>query len=223
MEASPFGPRVAFVVGALPVGEAVVTTWAIMVTLVAGGWLVKRRIALAPGRLQAAVELVVAGIARQISDTLGRPAEPFLPFLGTLFLFLVAANLAPLLPGVHAPTARLETTAALAFVVFAAAHVYGVRTVGVRRHLARYLKPTPLLLPLNVLSELTRTFSLAVRLFGNIMSHELMLGLVLAIAGLLVPVPLMVLGIIIGLVQAYIFTVLATIYLGAAIGAFEVH
>ena len=128
------------------------------------------------------------------------------------------------LPGVEAPTARLETAAALALIVFVAAHVY--RHPGPRPQRAIWrttCKPNPLLLPLNILSELTRTFSLMVRLFGNIMSHELVIALLSGLAGLLVPIPIMALGILIGLVQAYIFTVLATVFLGAAIGAFEAH
>ena len=107
--------------------------------------------------------------------------------------------------------------------VFFAGHVYGIRARGLGRYLAHYLKPNPLLLPLNVLSELTRTFSLAVRLFGNIMSHALIMGLLVSFVALLVPIPFMALGILVGIIQAYIFTVLATVYLGAAVGAFEAH
>ncbi|RME97507.1 MAG: F0F1 ATP synthase subunit A, partial [Alphaproteobacteria bacterium] len=124
-------------------------------------------------------------------------------------------------PGVSPPTGHIETPAALALVVFLSVHIIGVRMRGVRDYLHHYLEPSPLLLPLNILSELTRSFSLMVRLFGNMMSHEFVLGIVVVLAGLFVPVPFMLLGILIGVVQAYIFAVLATVYIGAALGAVE--
>lgn len=222
-EGTPLSTHVLFHVGPLPITDAVVVTWAIMAALAVGAAVVTRSLKIRPGAGQMVVEIVVATISEQIEDAIKRPAAPLFPLIATLFIFLVVANLSMQLPGVSAPTARLETAAALALIVFVAAHVYGIRARGLKGYLAHYLKPNPLLLPLNILSELTRTLSLMVRLFGNIMSHELIIALLLAIAGLLVPIPIMALGILIGLVQAYIFTVLATIFLGAAIGAFEAH
>jgi F-type H+-transporting ATPase subunit a len=222
-EISPFVTPVVFHLGPVPITEPVVVTWGIIAVLAVGLPLIARRMSRQQRRLQVAAELLVSAISSQIEEALKRPAAPFLPFIGSLFLFIVTANLCSLLPGVEAPTARLETDAALALIVFAAPHFYGIRAQGWRRHLARYLQPSILLLPLNILSELTRTFSLMVRLFGNMMSHAVVIALLLAIAGLLVPVPLMALGILIGIVQAYIFTVLATLFLGAAVGAFEAH
>jgi F-type H+-transporting ATPase subunit a len=125
------------------------------------------------------------------------------------------------LPGVKPPTASIETAAALAVIVFLAVHVYGLRRRGLRAYLASYAKPTVIMLPLNVLSEVTRTFSLMVRLFGNILSGEFVIATVLALAGLFVPIPLMALEILIGLIQAYIFTVLAAVFIGAGIGSIE--
>ncbi len=222
-EGTPLSTHVLFHVGPLPITDAVVVTWAIMAALAIGAAVVTRSLKVRPGAGQMVVEIIVTTISEQIEDAIKRPAAPLLPLIATLFIFLVVANLSMQLPGVPAPTARLETAAALALIVFVAAHVYGIRARGLKGYLAHYLKPNPLLLPLNILSELTRTLSLMVRLFGNIMSHELIIALLLAIAGLLVPIPIMALGILIGLVQAYIFTVLATIFLGAAIGAFEAH
>lgn len=222
-DASPFVASEVFHIGPVPVTEPVVTTWVIMLVLTTVCWLGTRRLRLDAGAFQAVLELVVTGIADQTRDTIKRDPAPFLPFVGTLFIYLVFANLSPIIPGVRAPTAALETPMALALLTFVSAHVYGVRERGLRAHLAHYLKPNPVMLPLNILSELTRTFSLAVRLFGNIVSHEMIIGLLLAIAGLLVPIPIMALGILIGLVQAYIFTVLTTVILGAAVGAFEAH
>ena len=131
------------------------------------------------------------------------------------------ANAQAAIPGAKPPTGHLETPAALALVVFLSVHFFGIRAQGVGGYLAHYLKPNPLLLPLNVLSEVTRTFSLMVRLFGNIMSHEFVLAIVVFLAGLLLPVPFMLLGILIGLIQAYIFTVLAAVFIGAALGSSE--
>jgi F-type H+-transporting ATPase subunit a len=218
---SPFKTEILFHVGAIPVARCVVTTTVIVVVL--GLWAVgtSRRMKLWPGRGQAALEAVVTVLEEQADAVLHRDSRPFLPLLGTLFLFILVANLSGLVPGVRAPTASLETPAALAVVVFLSVHAYGVRVRGLKRYLASYLKPNPLMLPLNILSEITRTFSLMVRLFGNIMSHELILGVVATIAGLLVPIPFMALGILIGVVQAYIFSILATVFIGAAIGASE--
>ncbi|MFZ2101645.1 MAG: F0F1 ATP synthase subunit A, partial [Oricola sp.] len=125
------------------------------------------------------------------------------------------------LPGTQAPTAKIETPAALALIVFVSVHYFGVRAQGLLGYLASFAKPKLIMLPLNLLSEVTRTFSLMVRLFGNVMSGEFVIALVLALAGLFVPIPLMALEILLGLVQAYIFTVLATVFIGAAIGSVE--
>ncbi|RTL91221.1 MAG: ATP synthase F0 subunit A, partial [Bradyrhizobiaceae bacterium] len=158
-------------------------------------------------------------VAGQIEDVIRKDARPFLPLLGTLIIFLVVANLSGVLPGVEAPTSKIETPAALALIVFFSVHYFGVRERGLRGYLASFAEPKLIMLPLNILSEITRTFSLMVRLFGNIMSGEFIIGLVVALAGLFVPIPLMALEILVGLVQAYIFTVLATVFIGAAVGS----
>ena len=137
--------------------------------------------------------------------------------LGSLFLFIVVANLSAVIPGLKPPTAHLETPAALAVIVFLSAHAFGLRSLGPVDYLKRYVKPNPILLPLNILAEFTRTFSLMIRLFGNMMSHEFVLAIVVFLAGLLLPVPFMLLGILIGVIQAYIFTILATVFIGAAV------
>lgn len=215
--ASPLATVVAFHVGSIGVTRPVVTTWAIMLVLVSASWVSTRRLELTPTRRQAVLELLVTGIMSQIEDVIRSDARPLLPLLGTLFIFLLAANISGILPGVQAPTAHLETPAALALIVFLAVHVFGVRARGFVGYLGSFAQPKLLMLPLNVLSEITRTFSLMVRLFGNIMSGEFLIALVLALAGLLLPVPLMALELLIGVVQAYIFTVLATVFIGAAV------
>ena len=221
MHASPLSSVVLFHLGPVAITRPVVTTWGLMLLLVAMSWLVTRRLALRPTRRQAVVELIVAGLMQQIGEVMRKDARPFLPLLGTLFILLVTANLSGVLPGVEAPTSKLETPAALALIVFASVHYFGMRAHGAVGYLASFAKPKLIMLPLNVISEITRTFSLMVRLFGNVMSGEFIIALVVALAGLFVPVPLMVLEILVGLVQAYIFTVLATVFIGAAVGNAE--
>jgi len=221
MNHSPLQTAILFHVGIVPISRTVVTTWGLMAVLSVASWIVTRSFRVDAGGWQAMVETVVAGIEEQITALLSRDAAPFLPLLGTLFIFLVVANLCGIVPGVTAPTASIETPAALAAIVFLSVHFYGVRIQGLGGYLKGYLKPNPVMLPFNILSELTRTFSLAMRLFGNIMSEEMAVAIILAMAGLLVPIPFMAFGILVGLVQAYIFSVLATVFIGGGIGAIK--
>jgi len=221
MNHSPLQTAILFHVGIVPISRTVVTTWGLMAVLSVASWIVTRSFRVDAGGWQAMVETVVAGIEEQITALLNRDAAPFLPLLGTLFIFLVVANLCGIVPGVTAPTASIETPAALAAIVFLSVHFYGVRMQGLGGYLKGYLKPNPVMLPFNILSELTRTFSLAMRLFGNIMSEEMAVAIILAMAGLLVPIPFMAFGILVGLVQAYIFSVLATVFIGGGIGAIK--
>jgi len=221
MDAGPLAPDILLRLGPVPISRPVVTTWAIMAVLVVGSWLVLNRARVGGGMLQTVLEIVVETLAQQIRDVLGRDPWPYLPLLGTLFIFLVFANLSTIVPGMKPPTGHIETPAALAAIVFVSVHFFGIRSRGLLAYLRRYTRPNPLLLPLNLLSEITRTFSLMVRLFGNIMSHELVIAIVVFLAGLLLPIPFMLLGILIGIIQAYIFTVLATVFIGAAIGSVE--
>lgn len=216
-QASPLATVVVFHVGPVGVTRPVVTTWAIMVVLAVASWALTRRLRLTPTRRQIVLELLVTGIMNQIEEVIRSDARPLLPLLGTLFIFLLAANISGIVPGVQAPTAHLETPAALALIVFLAVHVFGVRARGLIGYLDSFAQPKLIMLPLNVLAEITRTFSLMVRLFGNIMSGEFLVALVLALGGLLLPIPLMALELLIGIVQAYIFTVLATVFIGAAV------
>jgi F-type H+-transporting ATPase subunit a len=217
MAQSPLATTVLLHLGPVNITRPVVTTWAIMAALALASRLVTRRLAMRPTRGQAILELIVTGIMGQIEEIIRKPPRPFLPLLGTLFIFLVPANLSGVLPGVQAPTATLETPAALALIVFIAVHFYGVRSRGIFGYLASFAQPKLIMLPLNLVSEVTRTFSMMVRLFGNVMSGEFVIALIIGLAGLFVPVPLMALEILVGLVQAYIFTVLATVFIGAAV------
>jgi F-type H+-transporting ATPase subunit a len=216
---SPLQASILFHVGLVPIARPVLTTWGLIAMLTLACGLATRSLKVIPGGCQAVIESLVLAVEDQIQSIVGRDAAPFSPLLGTLFVFLVFANLSGILPGVKAPTASLETPAALALIVFLSAHFFGIRFQGPLPYLKGYLKPNPALLPLNILSEITRSFSLAIRLFGNIMSDELVLAIILALAGLLVPVPFMAFAILVGLVQAYIFSILATVYVAGAIGA----
>jgi F-type H+-transporting ATPase subunit a len=207
--------------GPVPITQPVVTTWGLIAGLTTVSYAITRRLQLRPSHWQAVLEILVTTIEDQIAATMQTAGRPFVPLLGTLFVFLVCANLSGVLPGVKAPTASIETAAALALIVFLAVHVYGLRRSGLRTYLGSYAKPAIIMLPLNVLSEITRTFSLMVRLFGNILSGEFVIATVLALAGLFVPIPLMALEILIGVIQAYIFTVLAAVFIGAGIGSIE--
>lgn len=213
---SPLDSPVVFHLGPVPFTQEVVTTWVLVVLLGLGSYLVTRQLSRSPGRVQGAVEALFVLLENQIRGVVQTDPAPLVPFIGTLFVFLAAANLSSLIPGVKAPTASLETPAALALIVFFAVHAYGIQEKGVWRYLKAFAQPSVLMLPLNILSEITRTFSMMIRLFGNMMSHEFILGIVVALVGLFVPIPFMALGILIGLIQAYIFAILATVFIGAA-------
>jgi F-type H+-transporting ATPase subunit a len=206
-----------FQIGPVVITNTVVTTWIIMAVLVALAWTATRRLQLEPGPLQTAVEGIVVAIESAVSEVATRETRVIMPFVGTLWIFLVAANLSSLIPQVHAPTRDLSATAALAFLVFLSTHWFGIRTQGLKRYLRHYLTPSPMLLPFHLISEVTRTIALAVRLFGNIMSLEMAALLILLVAGFLVPVPILMLHIVEALVQAYIFGMLALIYISGGI------
>ncbi len=217
-QGSPLTSTVLFHVGPIAVTRPVVTTWVIMIVVVLTCRFATRRLRMQPDGRQAMLESLVLGIERQIESIIHKDARPYVPVLGTLFIYLVAANLCGVLPGVEPPTGKIETPLALALIVFFSVHYFGIRARGWRGYLASFARPKLIMLPLNILSEVTRTFSLMVRLFGNVMSGEFVMALVVALAGLFVPIPLMVLELLVGLVQAYIFAVLATVFIGAAVG-----
>ena len=214
---SPLGNAILFHLGPVPIATAVVVTWAIMAVLVIGSVLVTRRLSLLPSRTQAVFEWIVDTVDSQIRDTMRAEPAPYRAFVGTLFVFIFVANWSSLAPGVEPPTAHLETDAALALLVFIAVIWFGIRASGVRGYLGTFASPNPIMIPLNFVESLTRTFSLLVRLFGNVMSGVFVIGIVLSLAGLLVPIPLMALDLLTGAVQAYIFAVLAMVFIAGAI------
>jgi F-type H+-transporting ATPase subunit a len=203
------------------ISETVITTWSVMAFLFLASWLTTRRMRQSPGTWQTVLEGVVSTIEDAIAAVTPQHAGRLMPFVGTLWIFLAVANLVGILPGLHGPTADLSTTAALAVLVFLSVHWYGVRIHGLRRYLRHYLEPNPIMLPFHVISEISRTVALAVRLFGNIFSLEMAALLVLLVAGFLVPIPVLMLHIVEALVQAYIFGMLALIYIAGGIETME--
>ena len=218
MIASPLTSEVLFRIGPVPITTPVATTWGLMAVLTIGCALATRGLRLDPGPGQATLELLITSVEGQIRETIRVEPRPYLPFLATLFIFIASANLLSLVPGLEPPTAHLETDASLAIIVFFAVHYFGVRARGLGGYLADFAKPTWVMAPLNLISEFTRTFSLMVRLFGNIMSGVFIIAVVLSLVGLFVPIPFMALELLTGLIQAYIFTVLAMVFIGGAVG-----
>ena len=205
-------------IGPLPISATLAFTWLVMAILVLGSWLITRRLSTGPTlpRWQNLVEVLVTGIADQIRAVARQEPGPYLPFVGTLFLFIAMSNLLAVVPGYQAPTGSLSTTAALAICVFVAVPAFGIARQGPARFLRQYVQPTPLMLPFNVIGEFSRTLALAVRLYGNIMSGTVLAGILLSLAPLFFPVLIQLLGLLTGMIQAYIFAVLAMVYIASA-------
>ena len=206
--------------GLVHLNMTIVYTWVVMLLLTAGSWIVTRRLAKADQartRWQNAFEIVVQAIRSQIREVCPQGGDAYLPFVGSLFLFIAISNLLDIVPGWRAPTGSLSTTAGLAICVGAAVPVFGVRSQGVMEYFRHYLRPTFIMLPFHLLSETSRNLALAVRLFGNIMSGSMIVGILLAIAPFFFPVLMQALGLLTGMIQAYIFAILATVYIAAAV------
>ena len=199
------------------VSSTVTTTWLLMVAIGLFSWCATRRLKLESTPLQTALEGTVAGIERAVEEMAPQHAREIMPFVGSLWVFLVIANLTGLIPGLSSPTRDLSGTAGLAVLVFLSVHWFGIRALGLRNYLRHYLTPSPIPLPFHIISEFTRTIALAVRLFGNIMSLEMTAMLVLLVAGFLAPVPILMLHIVEALVQAYIFGMLSLTYISGAL------
>jgi F-type H+-transporting ATPase subunit a len=207
--------------GFFRLNETIVTTWMLMLAMTAGAKLVTRCLKTDgnASRWQGILEIVVIGIKQQIEEVGLPQPEKYLGFLGTLFLFVAIASLCTVIPGYDPPTGSLSTTAALALCVFAAVPLFGIAQQGVSDYLKSYLEPTVIMLPFNIISELSRTLALAVRLFGNMMSGAMIIAILLTITPFLFPLVMTLLGLLTGMVQAYIFSILATVYIAAAMQA----
>lgn len=204
--------------GFIHLNLTILTTWALMILLVVGAWLVTRNLKseIKTTRWQSILEMLVLMIRDQIKEVGLNKPEKYMSFIGTLFLFIAFSNLLTIVPWYEAPTASLSTTAALAISVFIAVPVFGIAEGGIKRYLRSYLQPNFIMLPFNIISELSRTLALAVRLFGNIMSGGLIASVLLSIVPFFFPIIMSTLGLLTGMIQAYIFAILATVYIAAA-------
>lgn len=202
----------------LKINATLVNTWIVMALLVFAGWLSTRKISLDRKkipRFQHAMEIVITFMREQIREITEERAIPYLPFLGTLFLFISISNLLGVVPTFQPPTGSLSTTGALAVCSFLAVPYFGIRKLGLKNYLLQYFKPIFLIFPFKILGEITRTFALAVRLFGNMMSSTLIVLILVSVAPLFLPILFNLLGILIGQIQAYIFAALAAIYIAS--------
>ncbi len=205
--------------GWVTINATLVFTWIAMAVLLVMSWLATRRLAVSgpASRWQTALETVIEMISGQIAEITRREPRQFMPFIGTLFLFIATANLLGVVPGYWSPTGSLSTTAALAACVFVAVPIFGIAKSGLGNYLRQYLQPSPFMLPFNIIGELSRTLALAVRLFGNVMSGQMIVAILLAIVPLFFPIIMQLMGMLVGVIQAYIFAVLATVYIASAI------
>ncbi len=205
--------------GFITINLTIVTTWALMLMLVIAARLVTRKLKtdIHISHWQCFLEMIVTSINQQIKEVgLSRP-EKYIGFIGTLFLFIGVANICIIFPGYTPPTASLSTTTALALCVFIAVPFFGISKSGLKGYLKSYLQPTFIMLPFNLISEISRTLALAVRLFGNIMSGGMIVAILLSISPFIFPIIMSALGLLTGTVQAYIFSILATVYITAAV------
>src|SRR5476649_2064438 len=204
--------------GIFKLNGTIVFTWSLMLVMVVGSMLITRRLStdLTRAPWQSLLEIVVTGIEKQIKDVGLRDPQKYMGFLGTLFIFVALASLCTVIPGYEPPTGSLSTTAALALCVFIAVPLFGIEEQGLRGYLKSYIEPTVIMLPFNVISEFSRTLALAVRLFGNMMSGAMIIGILLTITPFIFPIVMTALGLLTGMVQAYIFFILATVYIAAA-------
>ncbi len=202
----------------LQLNATIVFTWVVMALLVLGSWAITARLSEGEtvSRWQVALEVIVTTICDQIAEVGAHKPGRYLPFIGTLFLFIATANVLSIVPGYQPPTGSLSTTAALAICVLIAVPLFSIGERGIIGYLRTYVQPTPLMLPFNLVSEISRTIALAVRLYGNVMSGTVIVGILISVAPFFFPVVMQVLGLLTGLIQAYIFAILAMVYIGSA-------
>jgi len=204
--------------GFFKLNATIVFTWGLMLVLAVGSKLITRKLTTEHTRFRwlNLLEIVVTGIAKQIEEVGLQNSKKYISFLGTLFLFVALASVCTIIPGYEPPTGSLSTTVALALCVLLAVPMFGIEDQGVGGYLKSYIKPTFIMLPFNIISEISRTLALAVRLFGNMMSGTMIIGILLTITPFIFPIVMTVLGLLTGMVQAYIFSILAAVYIAAA-------
>ncbi|CEG57756.1 F0F1 ATP synthase subunit A [Legionella fallonii] len=221
METGSFLTYFVFSIGYLKITLSLLTTWFIMLVLLIFAWVATRKLSFQASSLQVVLEGVISTMYDAIAEVLPQHVELVFPFIATLWIFILVSNLIGIVPGFYSPTADLSVTSALAIMTFISVHWFGIRAEGLQGYLKHYIRPTPLMLPFNLISELSRTLALAIRLFGNVMSLELTALIVLMVAGFLAPVPILLLHLIEAIIQAYIFGMLALIYIAGGIQSQE--
>ena len=224
-QSSPIEDVAVFQVGPMPVSQTVVATWGVMAAIIVFALVVRMRLKRDdPGILQRGFEAILDWLGEETRGIIRRDPWPFLPLIATLFIFILVSNLLSLISTlimVPPPTANIGTTAALATIVFLAVPAYGIALTGTVNYLKTYVQPVVIMLPFNIISDLSRTLALAVRLFGNMLSGEILFGVILSLVPFFLPIPLMFLSLITGTIQAYIFTVLTMVYIGGAVKSVE--
>ena len=211
--------------GGFSLNATILYTWFLIIFITTGSWLITRRLStgIKISRWQNFLEIIVSAIRQQLREVTQREPGKFMPFVGTLFIFVGVSNLLSLIPGYQPPTGSLSTTAALAIAVFIAVPIYSVTEIGLINYLRNYLQPTFFMLPFNIIGEFSRTLALAVRLFGNVMSGTMIGAILLMIAPVFFPILMQLLGLLTGIVQAYIFAILAAVYIGAGMQIQDKH
>ncbi|MCB0639434.1 MAG: F0F1 ATP synthase subunit A [Lewinella sp.] len=204
--------------GFFKLNATIVWTWALMLVLVVGSWLITRRLSSGTriSRWQHVLEIIVLGIVGQMKEVGLPDPKKHLGFIGTMFLFIALSALCTIFPFYEPPTGSLSTTAALAISVFIAVPLFGIEQRGLLGFLKTYVEPTPLMLPFNIIGEFSRTLAMAIRLFGNVMSGTMILSILLVITPFIFPIVMSMLGLLTGMVQAYIFSIISTVYITAA-------
>lgn len=223
MEPTGFLASFLLKIGPVEITSSILTTWFIIIALAGISWVLTRGLSTLPSTYQVVLESIVVVMKEAVADVLPNQVNLIFPFIATLWIFILIANLVGVIPGLSSPTADLSVTTSLAILTFLSVHWFGIRAEGLKNYLGHYLKPSPLLLPFHLISEISRTLALAVRLFGNIMSLELTALLILMIAGFLVPIPILMLHIIEAILQTYIFGMLSLIYIAGGIQAQELR
>ncbi len=204
--------------GDFQLNATIVLTWLIMALLCGVSWVATAHLSDqgTPGRWQNLLEVIVGGIRDQIADVGVRDPDRYMPFIGTLFLYIAISNLLAFVPAYRPPTGSLSTTTALALCVLVAVPLYAISDKGIGGYLKNYIRPTVFMLPFNIIGELSRTIALAVRLYGNVMSGTVIVGILISVAPFIFPIVMQLLGMLTGLIQAYIFAVLAMVYIASA-------
>lgn len=214
-----------------PINATLIWTWVVMAFLTLGSWAITRTLktTIHISKFQAILEMIVVTIRNQIHEVSNDNPMKYMPMIGTFFLFIGTSNLLTIIPWFQPPTSSLSTTAAFALCVFCAMPYYGIKNAGVKRYFQKYIEPTPIMTPLNILSDFSSTFSLAVRLYGNMLSGTIIASVLMMLAPFLLPLPMQILGLVTGMIQAYIFALLAIVYVSSVapdepyIDSFQYH